>query len=267
LIINKSNILFTLGYLKVRLRDFYYRNVKYPIKNNLSSNEKKIIDELFKKGIYMHENYWDERKCNKVKNKLLEKINLLESNYDFPSGAYYRVNRKDAVHDVGVGRIYCPDKELTELVGFKTDAWIKKIIENYYGFSMYSVFTAFQYNKKCDIETRGFHIDGWTDEFKCFIYLDDVDISNGPFSYIKGSNNFYWQRFKRLIKDSSRNPDTSFISLGGLMSREEVCIAKKGTLIMVDVKGLHRGLPQLENNRSLVYNNFHPKNMQQYPEK
>jgi hypothetical protein len=94
-------------------------------------------------------------------------------------------------------------------------------------------------------------------EFKSFVYLDDVDHGNGPFAYIPGTQK---QHLRRIRKQVVGNPEgeapTSFYpeELGELLDLESAVTGPAGTLILADVRGLHRGTPQLDRSRSVLVN-------------
>lgn len=107
------------------------------------------------------------------------------------------------------------------------------------------------------LNTRGAHRDDYQTTYKVFIYLTDVlDESFGPYAFVPGShkvhdylnreialNNFFGKGFG----DISSMPDELFIK----------CIAKKGTVIISDQSGVHRGVPQAEGKvRIALVNSF-----------
>ena len=86
--------------------------------------------------------------------------------------------------------------------------------------------------------TRGFHVDSNYRSIKGFIYLTDVDtIEDGPYCYVKGTH-----------------VDTPFSKVNKLLGGKEApftnipdiipVLGKKGTLILSDQSGIHRGIPQ-----------------------
>jgi hypothetical protein len=123
---------------------------------------------------------------------------------------------------------------------------------------MYCNYLTYQHNFLSDQQTRGYHVDGWVDEFKAFLYLEDVKVENGPFSFIKGSHKDYLTQYLNLICDKTRNPNTAFSDkyINKNKGMEALAIGSAGTLIIAAVNGVHRGLPQLTKTRSIIYNNY-----------
>ena len=246
--------------LKRDLYLFVYQKYFFAKKYDLNKDDIKIVRSLFKYGYYIINNYWSPSKCDKVKEQLDNFVSCNDSDLDFENGAYLRINRnKGLKNDSGVSRIYHVDKMFEQLKCIREDKRINNIINAYYGYRMYSTYIAFQRNELSQNETRDFHVDGFSPEFKTFLYLENVDMDNGPFCYISTSNKAHKKREKRI---KSNNPSTSFTEeeIGSLlMNRKKVLCAPKGALILADTLGFHRGLPQRKHTRSILFNNYFSK--------
>ena len=77
---------------------------------------------------------------------------------------------------------------------------------------------------------------------KFFIYLNDVDETSGPFTYVKGSN--LGGRWRNVYPQ--RPPMGSYPLAGAVdavVSATDVrpCTGKAGTVIFADTSGLHKG--------------------------
>jgi len=240
----------------------YYHKCKLDY-NKLSELESQAVKSLYKNGYFVLEDYWPKTMCEKYV-KLLKQIHHLAP-VDYDSGAYLRNNKSQKdVADQGVSRLYHADREFQGLKSFRNDPIIKRIFALYYGHPMYSSFTAFQVNLPT-CQTRGFHLDGYTSECKAFIYLQDVGIDNGPFCYINGSNKTHYLRYRKLIKGEDTGIKEKDIE--NIQSRRKMLTAKAGALILVDVCGIHRGMPQYGDERMVLYNNFIPRNHETFPRK
>lgn len=252
-----------------KIRNFLYENFLHKKRFSLTLIEKKYVQLLFRQGFCVIENYWSPEKSAEYKEKIDKLVLGDENNSELNSGAYVRWNKfkKHQAEDCGVVRAYHIEKEIAELQKLKNDPSINNIINAYYGYKMYSSYLVYQHNKVSDHETRGYHIDGFTDEFKSFLYLEDVDEMKGPFSYLSGSHKSYLKREKR--KASATNPSTAFSESELIKEMKKECklTAKAGSLILADTVGFHRGLPQRSESRSIIYNNYFPKKVVLYPEK
>tara|TARA_R110000851_G_scaffold45330_3_gene111095 strand:- start:5392 stop:6258 length:867 start_codon:yes stop_codon:yes gene_type:complete len=94
--------------------------------------------------------------------------------------------------------------------------------------------------------------------FKFFIYLDDVKLENGPFTYVEGSNrempaNPHWSRYHRW-------PDNEIEKIYG-KDRIKHLTADYGDLLMATTNGFHKGLKTQEGERIMFTINYliHPE--------
>ncbi len=246
----------------------YWRRKNYTPLLPLSEKQKKCLDILRRDGICTVENYWTAERCTEFR-ELLEKEVQEQKDRNYDNGAYIRFNRGKNPKDQGVVRIYHAEKFLPPLGDFRNDPFILGIASAYFGIPMFSGFVAFQHNLPSVSDTREYHVDWWEKEFKAFIYLGDVDLTNGPFAYIPGSHRAYFSRYRKVFLSGKGLADTSFFArdLGGWMDREKIMTGKAGTLLLADVTGFHRGLPQTGRTRSLLYNNIYPKKEDIFPDR
>lgn len=103
--------------------------------------------------------------------------------------------------------------------------------------------------------TRGFHVDTFNQKLKAFIYLTDVPtLSDGPYTYVAASHTD--TNYKKINMALSKNlanntemPVVNWVSIVPVLGR-------KGTLVLSDQSGIHRGLPQAEGaqRRAIVMN-------------
>ena len=256
---------YTYYFIKKALRfHLYHKKILY--KYNKEDRLDNVVRDLIYNGFSVIENYWSKEKCDEVLKNLMP-ISKKRKNEDFKSGAYFRVKEENEKEDKGVYRLFHPDKEFGFLNELKYDKFINQCIDIYYGYPMYPNYMTYQHNEIAGNETRGYHVDGWVDEFKAFLYLEDVTLENGPFAYIRKSHKAHFFRYKNLIKDQHRNPETGFSheDFKSMQHNEEYLTGKAGTLIIADVAGLHRGLPQVSAERNILYNNYFNKDEEIYP--
>ncbi|MDB4088476.1 phytanoyl-CoA dioxygenase family protein [Flavobacteriales bacterium] len=86
---------------------------------------------------------------------------------------------------------------------------------------------------------------------KVFIYLTDVDENNGPHQYVQGSSKFAQEKLGEGYSPSNRVEDEKAASLFG---KENILTftGKKGSVIIEDTFGLHKGTPVIEGARLLL---------------
>lgn len=91
----------------------------------------------------------------------------------------------------------------------------------------------------------GWHRDSaFEKQFKSILYLTDVSFENGPFQYIPGSHtmgsvlrSFRYEERRRFTEENiARFTDAYRL-------RIETVSARAGDLILVDTRGIHRGMP------------------------
>lgn len=91
--------------------------------------------------------------------------------------------------------------------------------------------------------TRGFHVDAYKEQIKIFIYLTDVlELDNGPYTYVKGSHkdSHYRRINQHLSKNQKAKTETPVIPFDQVYP----VLAPKGSLVVSDQSGSHRGFPQ-----------------------
>jgi phytanoyl-CoA dioxygenase PhyH len=220
----------------------------------LDARQQSALAALRRDGFAVVEEYWDPERTQRVR-EALESAMGEGGDIDFPEGAYQRT-WEDRAYDSGVRRIWHVEKLLPELGETRFDPLVLQIAEAYYGIPFYSGALVFQHNLRTNKETRYHHVDGFTREFKAFLYLEDVDKGNGPFTYIRGTHKSHLLRLRKQIVGNREGSPTSFYpeDLKGSLDDEVMIEGKAGTLILADVRGLHRGSPQQDGSRSVLVN-------------
>ena len=104
-------------------------------------------------------------------------------------------------------------------------------------------------------KTRGFHVDSYKNQIKFFIYLTDViELNHGPYTYVKGSHkeNMYRSINGQLSENLNIKTETPIVNMNDIYP----ILAKKGSLVISDQSGFHRGYPQSKNGirRTLTIN-------------
>ncbi len=105
------------------------------------------------------------------------------------------------------------------------------------------------------------HIDDWKMRFKSFLYLTDVGPEQAPFRYfVRSHRDAPWRRTleARYYREGSNGGylnerERSFVPQ---MYEEKIFTGKAGTLILADLRGLHRGTPLVHGKRITLVNYF-----------
>jgi ectoine hydroxylase-related dioxygenase (phytanoyl-CoA dioxygenase family) len=218
----------------------------------LDERERATLEKLRRDGFVVVENFWDRDRALALRDRLESEL-AEGSDRDYDGGAYLRFWDNRA-HDQGVRRLYHVDKLAPELKEFRHDPFIFRVIEAYYGMPFYSGMMMFQHNTQTNENTRTFHVDGFDKEFKAFLYLDDVDEGNGPFAYVPGTHKKWLSRLKKLTFGNKNEALTTYFEHEVDTKAERLVLGKAGTLILSDVRGIHRGTPQSDRSRSVLVN-------------
>jgi hypothetical protein len=91
--------------------------------------------------------------------------------------------------------------------------------------------------------TRGFHADSYERTQKGLCYLTDVtDLGFGPYCYVRRTHlDGPWRWANRKISELAAGPtEAPFVDPAMILP----CVAPRGTLVLSDQSGVHRGLPQ-----------------------
>jgi hypothetical protein len=248
-----SNARAAFGLLRDDARDYLHAR-RSPLQLALSEQQQQALKDLRTNGFAVVENYWDRERALELGARLVKYLEV-GGDHEFEGGAYARFwdNRKT---DHGVRRIYHIERLVEELRDVRFDPFVLDIASAYYGLSFHSGMLMFQHNLQTNENTRSYHVDAFSKEFKAFIYLDDVDEGNGPFSYIPRTHRDRVRLMRKIISGRGDHAPTGFPpeELGALADTEQRICGPAGTMILADVRGLHRGTPQVERSRSVLVN-------------
>lgn len=190
--------------------------------------------------------------------------------------AQNKANTKHKMEDKTF-RIYGADKE-SEIIKklYSENELFNKVAEVYYGKSVNRTDTVYQesYPSSKDRFERGFglsgfHFDGIPRRFKIFVYLEDVELENGPFTYIIGSNDL--SSFGKLAKMKKQYVEGGQTASGSYdhtyYSKEEEekyklwekatpMVAKAGSVIFGETRGLHAAGEVKSGSRKVLVNYY-----------
>jgi hypothetical protein len=232
----------------------YVRGVTRPAPTKLTAEQDWALAAVRRDGFAVVPGYWERDRALAMKDKV-EAFLEPGTDQDYDEGAWLRFwdNRS---YDQGVRRLYHIDRVIPELAEFRNDPFVLDIVKAYYRQPFHSGMLIFQHNTQSNANTRYFHVDGFSREFKAFLYLEDVDENNGPFTYIRGTHRSHIRRLHKQLAGNENGSPTSFHEddVSSLLEKEVKLAAPAGTLILADVRGLHRGSPQVNRSRSVLVN-------------
>ncbi|MEO7426621.1 MAG: phytanoyl-CoA dioxygenase family protein [Fibrobacteria bacterium] len=142
----------------------------------------------------------------------------------------------------GILRIHNVQKINEKVAAFHTDPNFSLLGSLYFGKPVINLNTISQYNEPTESGCRGYHIDSHLNQFKSFIYLNDVTEENGPHDYLIGSNSISLTNMRRACI-SLKTQDTSVSDEEAINTgySHRTFPGSKGTVLLVDTRGIHQG--------------------------
>lgn len=259
----------------------HYIDKSKAISLSIADNEDKVLDavqRLINDGIFITPNFVEssyiEELCQIIEscsNNYLSKLNnkkyyednsaLIQTNNSKLKGYSSLAKYPKAVFDVRSGSdqgmidIFNIDKLLK---GTKGEEIIDQIVNNPFLNNLLNslptplvIQNINSYVNSGITSTRGFHVDAYQEQIKIFIYLTDVlELDNGPYTYVKGSHkdSHYRQINRHLSKDQKAKTETPIIPSDHVYP----ILAPKGSLVISDQSGSHRGFPQSKTGKRRV---------------
>lgn len=164
------------------------------------------------------------------------------------------MNERSGETDDGMLDVFNVDFLADSIRDFKEDEFILDVIERATGTDYIPLHTNAYVNESVT-DTRPYHADSYGGLFKSFVYLTHVpDESYGPYSYVLGSNDpsFAKRKATEYVNKFQGKAATDAVFFDE--EDTEVFTAPKGTLIISDQSGYHRGMPQAEGKRRMLVN-------------
>lgn len=226
-----------------------------PVK--LDKKEKQILEEIKDKGFYVIPNFYNNEICLAMR----QEINHLMEKYK--AGLF--IDKEDSDHRAfGANR-------LSDLIDkFYNHPFINKIVKahektnNISGLTMAAKIECKPSNKGSG---GGWHRDwAMNKQIKAILYLSDVNSTSGPFQYLEGSQKHYNVirdcYLEKLDFNQNRFADSEIEHLIAKKYPSELhtFTGKAGTLILVNTRGIHRGMP-LEQGVRYALTNYYWSNM------
>jgi hypothetical protein len=192
-----------------------------------------------------------------------------EEDVDYDDGAYKRVASYKGTSAQSNERLYHADCFSDEASRFRHDETLKWVGSEYYG-EPHSVHLCLYERHRCsDIPCGGFHLDTFElSTYKVMFYLNDVEEKDGPTSYLIGTHrDAEMRRLKEHVwgpapsegDPSGRRYPTFFTNeeLGHRLERHVRVTGPRGTLVLFDTWGVHKGIPpQRDGERHILVNYY-----------
>lgn len=207
---------------------------------------------LAEQGIVVVEDYLPAGTCEEIRSEVeaalegdgLSAANPEDDYADHVARGEPLVKRRSGERDDGMLDLFNMELRVPGLASFKDDEFVAGIVNGATD-EHYTADTVNVYVNRSVTETRGYHADTYTGKFKSFLYLTDVpDESYGPFAYLRGSHDhsLVTRKVSQLVNHLRGAPHTDAVLYDE--SKATVCTAPRGTLIVANQAGYHRGIPQ-----------------------
>lgn len=224
-----------------------------------------LATELAESGVVSVEGYLDGPTCDKIREEVtalvendeLEVADESMSGSEMMAASRTILNERAGQDDAGMLDIFNIDETIPETAEIRNDEFIADII-NTASPKPCAPENINIYLNRSVTDTRGYHFDSYETQFKAFVYLTDVpDESYGPYSYVKGSHkrSYPRRRLEGLLNRARSRKPTAAISF----DEDDIVTftAPKGTLIISDQTGYHRGIPQEPGRERMLISNSH----------
>ena len=219
---------------------------------HLNSTGSNLLNDLRQNGYAVIDNFYSPEKCNEIKSSIDQ---IIEK---YPEVLWI----DDAKSDY---RVFGAERASPSIQAYFNDENLHSLGEQLLRVDLINHMTLaarLEYKKNNPGSGGGWHRDSpFENQFKSIIYLNDVDSSNGPYQFVKGShklsNQFktlgYGEKLMRFSNDEIQEITRS--------ERLEIktFVGKKGTCILTNTRGLHRGKPIEKGIRYALTNYYSPK--------
>jgi hypothetical protein len=218
------------------------------------SNFKKINYELNEKGYYIFPNILSEQHIEDLKSKLNPLTGKYKSDYYCSQilENFDLKNPKATKFEYDSSQLL----ELTEIQNLLLDKNLLEIAQNYFNsLPIIDIVTAWwsvPSTKPDNNAAQLWHFDMDRPKWlKVFIFLTDCNLSNGPHSFIEGTNKKNGINYRIRSKGYTRIEDEEVYKY---YDKKKIIqfTAKKGTILLEDTVGLHKGLKLKSGNRLLL---------------
>ena len=196
---------------------------------------------------------------------------VVQGDMNYPDGSYKRFDAYQGTAAAANERIYHADCFSEEAGRFRHEQSLKDVGSDYYS-SPHSVHLClYERHRYHDVPVRGFHVDTFElSTYKVMLYLSDVTETDGPTSYLIGTHTdadlryqkeHVWGPAASAGDPSGLKHPTNFTDeeLGDRLTRHVQVIGPKGTIVLFDTFGVHKGMSPRPGGERHVLVNYYRK--------
>lgn len=236
----------------------FTNNLKKLIVLTENEGKEKVSKQLNEKGFYVLENRLSDEICEKIKAELEEVpyeirgfkkdlIGINETNISKYKSNVLWVKDINSVLKIPEIQNIAFDDRLLNIVGeFLGSTPILSITSSWWSKNHSN------HRSNLSGNAQMYHQDlDYIKFLKVFIYLNDIEEENGPHKYVQGSAKTTEDKLGDGYKMNTRIDESTVKNLFG-EDNIVTFTGKKGTIIIEDTLGLHRGTPVIKGSRLLV---------------
>lgn len=213
--------------------------------NNLTEFEKATLHDLRVHGIAVLPDFLDTATVAEMKGAIDKAMR--DKRYYHAPGKFAFQQEPENLAEIGRLNMIDPTMSSPAFIKFALNPAIRNVIDAYLGIDSVLAGIAAYRTQRTTQHPKGafhWHYDNAYLQVKAIAYLTDVTVDDGPFAYIPNT----WKR--RLVSanyDETRIADED-VAPGSIVN----CVAKAGTVLIVDTQIIHRATPNLNGDRDVV---------------
>jgi len=225
------------------------------------------VEALSRSGYYLREGFWDATTVDRWNERL---------------GSFYLEAKRPSEHVRPGGiRWHHVEQDFPDLHrSYTQDPFIQAVVTAYQGESNFLKIT-YQYSY-ADARVwaaredgpeiglgRAWHSDNWMHGLKTILFLSDITSQTGPFTFVPRTHNLFFDApslhrlsvFWRTIPPDPFDSNALYFrsrEMGKNTGRSEPVpiVGPRGTLVIVDTRGMHRAAVVREGERKVLWNYF-----------
>jgi hypothetical protein len=248
-----------IGYMK---QPYKFSNENGVLGNMMSKDSRgAVVSELHERGYYVFENRLPEELCERLMKYATTQLCSMRDmdenatgdsirtiyHRGIPQATRYDFENQDLLENRDVQKILADMSFATVAQDYLESRPVIDVVTMWWH-------TAF--SEKPDMEATQYHFDMDRPKWlKFFIYLTDVEATNGPHTFVAGSHKTGGIPPNLLRKGYARLMDEEVLAAYGKESIVEF-VAPRGTIIAEDTRGLHKGKHVVQGDRLILQVQF-----------
>lgn len=207
---------------------------------------------LQEEGIVVLEDHVPTDRVDALRKELDAFLEPFDGTTELDNGTVVGFRGTDQPWDQGMIDVGHVDRSVPGAAAFRDDATVAAVVEAAAG-RPFEPASINAYVNRSVTNTRGYHLDAYDSKYKAFLYLTDVETdADGPYAYVRGSHRFTWAKYRNLWRNAA-DSDRPLTDMPVHDPGDEVhVLGTRGTVVVSDQNGFHRGIPQEEGHERML---------------